>query len=893
MNNFLSTFSKFLIVFLSFISLNTSGNGNADISGWQSYNLMMDSIARFSGHNDSLPNAYIGTFYFITAADFNNGLILRPEELFQGRIPGLNSFSANGMPGAEYDISYRSVSPINNSNPLILIDEFPVSDGKFVINPADILEVSFLSGGLAVSLYGSEAAQGVIRIKTMQNTNNFKLTYKSTVGISVLPRKIEVFNATEFKSLIEPYFVQFPGLQSQIGNASTDWQDEITRTAAGQDHYLSVSGVNFNVPWKASAGYNSTNGIVETTGYKRLTTSLQVRPEFFEKHLTVKAGIFYNNANAVYDDWNAFSKAVSFNPTLPVIESNDYGNYFFYKDNQGNPLPYMPINPVARLRQVDPKNLNNELITNYSMEYKLHFFPALKLGVKGNYRQSDIEKSIKADANSAWIKNYGAGDVNVNYKTKTANKYIEPYVAYSQYFIKSRVGFNFNTGYRSMTRSYNYNKESFIEDLIEGYNYENDSYKNAIYSLININFLNRYSITVSLLNEKSSVFSEEHRKSLSSGIGLLWDLKQEAFLRNLSLIGKFEAYATFNKLQPALINFNITQNQMNNRSVSSDGFMFDKNLRPETTNQFETGLRFQLPVLRISGSMAYYNYMHEDLILILPIATGGNFSNYLLTNGLGIESRGVDFCLNAMVLKKDKFSLTTGLNLSFIKSKVTSLFPGIDLLTHGYLKTGAGNYIKVMKEGYAHNSFFVFSQMYDAIGNPIEGIFSNFSGEPGLVYGNDENRYIYGKADPDLMASIYLQVKYSNLRLGVSARMNTGQSVYNQVAALSYYDAVIGMGGSYPVNIPKLVDQARFQKAWYLSDHYIENASFLRIDNISLSYTFNQIAGGHSCLEVEAAVQNAMLFSGYSGIDPETNQGIDYLQYPRPRIFSLSLKFGL
>ena len=893
MNNFLSTISKVLIVFLSFISLNTSGNDNADISGWQSYNLIMDSIARFSGHNDSLPNAYIGSFYFITAADFNSGLILRPEELFQGRIPGLNSFSADGMPGTPYNMSYRSVSTISNSNPLILIDEFPVSDGKFVINPADILEVSFLSGSLAVSLYGSEAAQGVIRIKTMQKTNKFNLTYKSTAGISVLPRKIEVFNATEFKSLIEPYFTQYPGLQSQIGNASTDWQDEITRAAAGQDHYLSVSGVNFNVPWKASAGYNSTNGIVETTGYKRLTTSLQVRPEFFKKHLSAKAGIFYNNANAVYDDWNAFSKSKYFDPTLPVSENNDYGNYFFYKDTNGDPLPYMPINPVARLRQVDPKNLNNELIANYSMEYKLHFFPALKFGVKGNFRQSDIEKSVQVNSNAAWYNNLSAGDVNIKHEIKTAEKFIEPYVAYNHYFANSGVGVGFQAGYRSMTKANEHSITSLLSESDEGYSSENDAYKDAYYSLLNIKFLNRYSLTLSLLNEKSSVYSEEHRKSLSHGIGLLWDIKQEAFIRNISFIGKLEAYVSYNRLHPSYINYNTSLDLMYTGNLSYGELLFDKDLRPETATLLETGLRFYIPGLRTRGGVAFFSNNHEDLMVILPIASGDNFNNYILVNGPATQSRGFDLHLSSLVLTKNKLSLEAGLNLSVIKRKVTSLFSGLDYMTHGFISTGVGNYVKVMKEGYAPNSFFVFSQMYDASGNPIEGMFTNFSGEPGSVYGNDENRYIYGKTDPDLMASLYLQVKYSNLRLGVSARMNTGQSVYNQVAALSYYDAVIGVIGTHTSNIPKFVENSGFQRAWFLSDHYIENASFLRIDNISLSYTFNQIAGGHSCLEVEAAVQNAMLFSGYSGIDPETNQGIDYLQYPRPRIFSLSLKFGL
>jgi iron complex outermembrane receptor protein len=893
MNNFLARLSKVLIVFLSFISFNTAGNGYADISRRQSDNLMGDSITRFSGQNDSLPDAYIGSWYFVTAADFNNGLILRPEELFQGRIPGLNSFPADGMPGTPCNMSFRSGSTISNNNPLILIDEFPVSDGKFVINPADILEVSFLSGGLAVSLYGSEAAQGVVRIRTMQKTNKFKLTYKSTAGISVLPRKTDVFNATEFKSLIEPYFTQYPGLQSQIGNASTDWQDEITRAAAGQDHYLSVSGVNFNVPWKASAGYNSTNGIVETTGYKRFTTSLQVRPEFFKKHLSAKAGIFYNNANAVYDDWNAFSKSKYFDPTLPVTENNDFGNYFFYKDDYGNPLPYMPINPVARLRQVDPENLNNELIANYSIEYKLHFLPALKLGVKGNYWQSDIEKSVKANANAAWYNNLRAGDVNVKHEIKTAEKFIEPYVAYNHYFANSGFGVGFQAGYRSITRANDYSITSLLSESDEGYISENDAYKDAYYSMLNINYLNRYSLTLSLLNEKSSIFSDEQRKSLSPGIGLLWDIKQETFLRNISFLGKLEAYVSYNKLHPSNINYNTFPNLMYAGNLSYGELLLDNDLHPETTTQLETGLHFYLPGLRTRGGVTFFSNNHEDLMVILPIASGDNFNNYILVNGPAVQSRGFDLHLSSLVLTKNKLSLEAGLNLSVIKQTVTSLISGLDYMTHGFISTGVGNYVQVLKEGSAPGSFFVFSQLYDANGHPVEGMFTNFSGGPDPVYGNNENRYIYGKADPDLLASLYLQVKYSNLRLGISARMNTGQSVYNQAAALSYYDAVIGVIGTHASNIPKFVENSGFQKAWFLSDHYIENASFLRIDNISLSYTFNQIAGGKSCLEIEAAVQNAMLFSGYSGIDPETNKGIDYLQYPRPRIFSLSLKFGI
>lgn len=861
-------------------------------------------------HSDSVSNAsikskvpvfgYTGSYHIISESEFNRGLILRPEEIFQGRIPGMNSFSANGMPGVQHNLFYRGSNLSgSNNNPLILVDNFPVSAGLLTLNPGDIREVSFLSGGIAATLYGSEASWGVIMINTHRNSRKFSLTYKTTAGISVLPEKVENFSAAEIKKLSKPYLGFNQELDRQIGDADTDWQDAIVRTAAGQDHYISVSGNTLTIPWQASAGYNSTNGIIETTGYKRLNTAIQARPEFFKNHLKLEGSLFIHNAESRTDPNNAFKSAVLFNPTLPVFEDNEYGGYFYYKEGDGSIKRFAPVNPLALLMQTDSRTSNEGMIANYGIQYKLHFFPSLKLGVRGNYRQAITTHTKTPHMSAAWVEMYNSFGVTATYKNNAEERFFEPYILYARYFQKLKSNISFTAGYRAQDKEFHSSEFSHSKGDSTRYSSWGKDLKKTFYSMLNMEFLNRYSVSLSLMNETSSMFKNVDQEKLSPGFGAVWNIKQEPLLGNLKVLNGLEAFYSYSRIHAAWI-YSTSYKTISNSDDGTQPFgnyhtpiHYSPNLRPEIITQSEAGFRFQMLNHRISGSLVFYKKKYEHELMIIPVAGIENSLKYYLVNAADIENKGLEINFNSVIISQGKFNVQAGINLAFNERTVASLPGFVDFLVYENINQGIGNHIMILKEGYAPNSFYVYSQMYDGSGKPIEGVFTNFAGQTGSVYGNEANRYICGKSDPNLVASLQLVLKYSAFRLGIAARMNKGHSIYNQLAASSYWSGIAGWGGRFITNIPKLVENSDFNNPWFYSDYYVEDASFLRIDNVNLSYTFNKIAGLDSKLEIEAAVQNAFLTTGYTGIDPETTNGIDFLNYPRPRIYSLSLKFGI
>lgn len=840
--------------------------------------------------------SYTGLIYKLDKSGFNKGFFLRAENLFQGKFPGLNMYSENGTPGSKYEMSQHWTGFASGSHPpLILVDNFPVSLDELNFHTGDIEEIAFLPGGIASSFYGWEAGNGVIMINTRKTNKKFSFSYQSKGAIMQLANPIESFDATSFRELIDDKFSDNPETTGLLGDSETDWQKEIYRSGIGQDHYFSVSGTNFKIPWRASFGHTRANGIVKTSEYRRTIAGISVYPAFFQDYLKVNLnlnGTFLNNRLA---NQNAIGAAVFMDPTQQVYTENDFGGYFAYLQPSGQPIPIAPSNPVSLIEQSDYRRKSEHFFGNIDISYRFHFLPELRINLKAGFRNLGHDYLDVSDSLAAWTYTGGLGGrVTGDFGTRKTT-FLNPVLNYSSKIKSINSSIDITAG---STRSTNTDKYTNYQRVIQG-DYLLDSIKventfmtYSYFGFLQGSVMDRYLLNFGYKIAGSSRFSENNRSEGYPSFGLAWKVKQEPFTANIRFIDEFTLHFNFSVSTGGLTDF--YSNTSVSKGTSNQGQNYDQNLRHERHSITEYGVLFSLMKARISGSFVVYNKLHKHLILSIPLPSGTNFSNYILTNAGEVERNGYNLMLNAKVVETDKMSLSLGFNLNHEKNKITSLKTGYISypINTGQISGGVGNYIMQQREGYPLNSFFVFSQVYDSEGNPLEGIYTNFSGEPGNVAHNEKNKYLFEKPDPDFVIGLNANLSYYGWKLGVAGRLVTGNYLYNNIASMAYYQAMDGSVIYYLRNLPVSVQESGFVTPQFFSDYYIENASFFRLDNINLGYTFARLTKLNADLEVFASVQNALVVTNYTGQDPEISGGIDRFRYPRPRIWTLGFNFG-
>ncbi|MBK6962900.1 MAG: hypothetical protein IPH20_02940 [Bacteroidales bacterium] len=806
-------------------------------------------------------------------------------------------YSENGVPGSKFVMSQHLTGFSSGSQtPLILVDNFPVSSDELNFHAGDIEEIVFLPGGIASSFYGWDAGNGVIMINTHKQNNKFSISYQSRGAVMQLVNPIENFNASSFRALIAEKFSDNPAAMELPGDSETDWQKEIYRSGLGQDHYMSASGTNFKIPWRASVGYTGATGIVKTSEYQRTIAGISIYPAFFRDHLKVNLnlnGTFINNRLA---NQKAIGAAVFMDPTQQIYADNDFGGYFAYLfPSSGRPNPIAPSNPVALIEQSDFGRKSEFFFGNLDIGYRFHFLPDLRIGLKASYRNLGHDYLDVSDSLAAWTYFGGQGGrVTGNFGTNTAT-FLNPVLNYTTK-IKS-INSNIDISAGSI--------RSFIEDkytsyqrviqgnlLVDSIRGENSSITYSFFGFMQGSVMDRYLINFGYSIAGSSRFSEDNRSEGYPSLGLAWKVKQEPFSRNFKFIDEFTLHFNFS-VSPGGLN-NFYSNASVSKSKGYQGSVTDLNLKHERYSATEYGVRFSLLKDRISGSFVVYNQLIKRMILPIPIANGTNFNNFIFANAGEVERKGYNLVMNVRVLETDKMALSLGFNLNHGKNKITSLKSGNSPYTinTGQISGGVGNFIMQQREGYPLNSFFVFSQVYDTDGNPLEGVYCNFSGEPGDVAQNEKNKYLYEKPDPDFVIGLNANLSYLGWKLGFTGRLVTGNYIYNNTASMAFYQAIDGSVIYFLRNIPVSVQESGFVTPQYFSDYYIENASFFRFDNIHLGYTFTRLSKLNANLEVFASVQNALVVTNYTGQDPEVSGGIDNFQYPRPRIWTLGLNFN-
>ena len=418
-------------------------------------------------------------------------------------------------------------------------------------------------------------------------------------------------------------------------------------------------------------------------------------------------------------------------------------------------------------------------------------------------------------------------------------------------------------------------------------------------SRANLTFNEKYLLTLNYRRDGTSRFGGNNRWGDFGGAALAWRMSDEIFLKDSKVISDLKLRASYGvngqqDIGPAsalyldVYRFGNQSSQYifgGNPILATIPSAINEDIKWETTRTIELGLDYGLFNNRISGSVNVFQKNSTDLLSIAPVADGSNFTNRIEQNIGDLQVNGVEFSLNADVIKTEDFNWNINFNTTYLDREIKELALGQDI-TVGGIAGGTGNFIQLYSQGFAPNSFYVFKQLYDTAGNPIEGAYADLNGD-GVTNSND--RYLKGNPQADFTFGFQSSMNYKNFDLAFNLRASLGNYVYNNVNssgaqyALLEDNAVLG-------NIPTSVLDTNFLNTSdvIISDIYLENGSFLRMDNITLGYTFDRPIKkfASNSIRLWAGMQNVFLLTNYSGLDPElAGNGIDNTNYPRPRTF--------
>ncbi|TAJ14109.1 TonB-dependent receptor [Marinilabiliaceae bacterium JC017] len=880
-----------------------------------------------------------GSVQTVSVKDFNQGAITSPESLMNGKIAGVQITDGGGAPGSSSTIKIRGGSSLSASNdPLIIVDGVPLDNEDVsgmrnplnVVNPNDIETFTVLKDASATAIYGSRASNGVILITTKKGKGSgFHVDYAGTFSVHTPTKMVDMLNADEYRSMLEQKFPQNTNL---MGKASTDWQDEIYRTSVSTDHNVALSGNMMDVlPYRASIGYNNSNGILDKSKMQRTTAALNLNPAFFEDHLRINASAKYMFIKNNFSDEDAIGSAIGMDPTQQIkAEGYDaFGGYFAWTDADGNPNTISPTNPRARIDQKEDKSNVNRFIGNFQADYKFHFLPELRanLNVGMDYSTSKDAGGVQIPAGSAWDPEaWARGGAYSYFKQKKRNELLDFYLQYTKDLSNINSRFDVMGGYSyqhfwNQQEDEGYFNNPIITDGEEDYVRDeyilkkNENYLVSFFGRVNYVYNEKYYLTFTLRNDGSSRFGEDNRWGLFPSLALAWNMKDESFLQdsyaisNMKLrlgygvtgqqdIGRDYGYFGIYTQGQSSASYVYYNSQMGNyeKIISStlrpEGY--DANLKWEETTTYNMALDYGLLNNRLYGSVDVYLRKTKDLLNEIPIPAGSNLTNRMFTNVGNLENKGVEFSVNAVAFTNNDWNWEVGANFTYNENEITKLtqvndpnYLGVPL---GDISGGTGNQIQMHRIGYPAGSFFVYEQVYDETGRPIEGLYVDRNKDGKIDEGD---MYIYGNPSPKVMIGLNTSLTYKNWEFSAAGRANLDVSVYNNMASNGAFYNKMQTNGQFLSNINSDIFNTGFKEAQYFSDYYVQDASFFRLDNVLVGYNFSDFLGTKLRMRVYGTVNNVFVISKYDGIDPEISDGIDNELYPRPRtyMFGVNVSF--
>lgn len=877
-----------------------------------------------------------GSVTAVDATRLNRGLATSPSDLLAGKVAGLSVVSSGGAPGSPANIRIRGGSSMSASNdPLIVIDGVPVdnatgisglADPLSTINSNDIETFTILKDASATAIYGSRASNGVIIITTKKgHTGEMKLSYNGNVSVSNKTGIVDVMNAPTFRNYVINSFGEDSQQAAALGNTETNWQDQIFKTAVSTDHNISVSGsAGESLPYRVSVGYTNENGILKTSNLERYTGSVNLSPSFLDDHLRVKLNVraMYNTNR--FADRGAINSATQFDPTMPVYAETEspYGNgYYMSLKSDGTPIDIGLANPLAILEQKYDKSKVKRSIGNIQLDYKMPFLQELRANLNLGYDISKSDGDVIIMDNSPMSYTWGnfksGWGENSTYSQYKSNTLLDFYLNYAKemgiHRLDAMGGYSWQRFYNETDNTYPYSaamaSETGNKFYREGDDYSSESFVVSFFGRLNYSLLDRYLMTFTLRNDGSSRFSPDNQWGLFPSAAFAWKIINEPFMVNAGNV------MSDLKLR---LGYGVTGQQnlgsgdypwMGRYSYSKAGanyffgdqmislirpMAYDENLKWEETATYNAGLDYGFLNNRISGNFDVYYRKTTDLLNTVGIAAGTNFSNQLLTNVGELVNKGVEFSITGRPIVSRDLSWNLSYNISYNRNEITKLTitddPNYVGVRFGGIDGGTGNVIAIHSVGYPAGSFYVYEQVYSDKGVPIEGVYVDQNAD-GVI--NEKDLIVYKNPAPDLFMGLSSQLSYKNWDFNFSLRGSIGNYAYNNIQSNRESKNTTFDPSGWLKNRVNSATKTNFDAVHYQSSYYIQNASFLKMDNISLGYNFNQLLNEKQSGRVYITVQNPLVISKYDGLDPEfTNDGIDNNIYPHPRVFILGLSLN-
>lgn len=869
-----------------------------------------------TGYGHQRAGDITGSVKQVNSTDFNAGTVVSPQKLIQGKVAGVQVVD-NNEPGGGLNIRIRGATSINaSSEPLYVIDGQPIGTGAGggiatsgrdplnFLNPEDIASITVLKDASAAAIYGANAANGVVLITTKHGQGGPHLYYNGTVSASSVTKLPDVLNAQQFAAAVNQYA---SGRDSLLLNANTDWFSQIDRTGYSQEHNLALSGAGETNDYRVSFGYVQQQGIIKASSTDRISLGVKYDQRLFNDAFNFTLNVKGSQAKDQLVPSGVISNAASMAPTQPVLDPTSSTGYWDWNTTNAS-----PSNPLATAVLAKSNATTYRSVGNAQMGYAFPFIPGLKANVNLGY---DVGKMSRND----FVPNDLAAEIRQRHgmlsltNNTEAHSVLESYLTYATplSMIPGRIdltgGYSYtsqhsnNTWYTGTGLNSNLLGQNGISAADNVTNGENiTDYKLiSFFGRLNYNIGDRYLLAATIRHDGSSRFGAGNQWGTFPSIALAWRLSNESFLSDIGALSDLKLRASWAEtgnqsfgdyLQYSTYTYSdaLTQYQFGQQFVSTiRPSAVDPNIHWESTKSWDVGLDYGFLDQRFSGAIDWYVKNTDDLIFNVPVAAGTNLSNYVTTNIGSMKNTGVEFSLSARVMQgeEDGLSWTADFTASHNTNELTQINPtkSVAQILTGGISGGVGNNVQVLQPGSPINSFFVYKQLYDGSGKPIEGSYADLNGD-GVI--NDSDRRPFHDPAPKWILGHSSYFNYHKFDLSFTLRAYLGNYVYNNVASsLGAYQNLTGSG--MPANLDASVLKTGFVVPQYYSDYYVENASFLRMDNITLGYAFTYHG---QPLRVYGTVQSAFTLTGYNGVDPTAGlNGIDNNIYPRSRTFTAGL----
>ena len=878
-----------------------------------------------------------GSISAIKAEELNRGAVVSTQDLLKGKIAGLLVTPGDGGPGSSSRIRIRGSASLNASNdPLVVIDGVPVASGAAggmsnpldLLNPNDIESFSVLKDASAAAIYGSRASNGVILITTKKGTGTLpQVAYSGSFSVQQNTKTVPVMSAEELSRF---YTELYPADTSTglavadlLRGSNTDWQSLIFRTALATEHNVSLYG-NYltRMPYRASMSYTGQQGTLKRSDYNRGTADISLSPNFFDKHLTLdlSAKGVYSYSN--YTNSAVIGSAAFFNPTqdpywrnpdgsIDYTTTNGYWNYGNGRGKDFSPNMLVGPSPLSRLYDDISNAESMRFIGRVALDYKVHGLESLKFNVSAglDITRTDSFDGERPGSFQAYgdTSNLGVGTYNKSFSLSRSQVF-EAYANYNDTFgihgLDILAGYSWQNNYWA-NRTIGYLNVTHQIQLNPGETpqsrylwYRNENFLVSFYGRVNYSLDSRYIFTFTARGDGSSKFAKGNKWGFFPSGAFAWNIKNESFLRDVSEvselkfrvsvgqtgqqdgIGDYVHFARYNRTNDPMHQYNMGIGYHNMLIPQA----YDPAIRWETTTTYNIGVDFGFFSERIKGSVDMYLRDTKDLLNSVQIPMGSNFGNKLMTNIGSIRNRGLEFALTGIPVQTSDLSVQIGFNGTFQNTKFTKLNatddPGYYIETGG-ISRGTGNFLCRQMVGYAPYTYYAYQQKYDSDGKPVQNEFVDRN-KDGEITGAD--RYMTGKSiAPKFYYGLNVKVMYRNWDFGLNGHGSAGTWAFNDFMSANSTASLDLNAGILP-NQALLVKKTGFTapnsaQQWY-SDYFIENASFFRLDDVNLGYTFRAIGRWETDIRLALGVQNVFVLTGYSGMDPEVvSEKVSMAQY--------------